>query len=173
LAEDDALRVNVLRSLETALEILAHLEASLARAGFAAGIEAYQAMTHVLLGQRLWSAGRGDPELNSRFDAVAARADAVLEMLAPYTEVMLKLRALQVIEGAVAAPQACTATQPEELVLAALRERPLGDSLTNLRTRTGLGTRELKTILAALAEKGEVAARMAGGRTLYSLLGRS
>ena len=89
---------NVASTLATAKEVLTHLESSLKRAGFDEGATAYKSMCDVLLGQRLWSLSRADEKLRNQFKEVSEKAATIHKILAPYTETMLKLTAVNSIE---------------------------------------------------------------------------
>jgi hypothetical protein len=164
---DDATRLaaQVHETLGTAIEVLGHLERSLERAGFGAGAAAYQSMSQVLIGQRLWAQSTpAGAALQPRFAEVAAHARAIHALLAPYADAMLRLGALV---PAADEPAPAPADEPRARVLHALRAGPA--SLSALKSQLGLGGAELKPLLDALCAAGTITHRRTSGRDIYTL----
>jgi hypothetical protein len=152
---------NVRRSTETAVNVVQHLEQSLARGGFAAGLAAYGQMTETLAGQRFWSLDKSDGEIERNFRDLTAAAARVHAMLAPYVRMMERLGALAGVTQGPASdhpgspPVKSDGLTPDQrTVVGELRAAPEPLTISGLRTRTGLGTRHLRELLQELEAKG-------------------
>ncbi len=157
-----ALIDNVRSSLKTAVDVLDHFERALLRGGFAEGIGAYRAMSRTLIGQRLWSQQlEGDP-LRKEFSDLSARAKKVLQMLAPYAEVMRNLGAMEAL-----GLDAAELNSDETKILEFLRvqREPVGE--TKLRQGVGLDGARVRRILGKLTKQALVKKYKRGNRTLY------
>jgi hypothetical protein len=171
VSDTEALKQNVELTLRKAEEVLIALEETLTHAGFPAGVDAYRSMADILLGQKLWSAPLRDARLEALFDGIARRAGALVAILAPYTEIMLKLQALAgtQLTAPMAPSQKPTPATPADRIRAALRGISRSQSVTALAEATALPVSEVRKLLGELVESGDVRARTAGGRTVYAL----
>lgn len=162
----DSLQGNVRQTLATALKVLAHLEQSLCRAGFAEGREAYRKMADTVVGQCLWLNSAGC-EVPSELAQIAERARAVHALLNPYADAMLRLGAL--CDALPGKPAAEPPPEPPDPVLDLLSQarRPL--SLTALRAELGGDRKQLLARLEALEQSGRITRRNAGGRETFGL----
>lgn len=163
--DERELLANVGRTLDTAIQVLTHLEQTLVRAGFARGAGAYRSMCDVLLGQRLWSLSRADDRLRHSFKDVAAHAAAVHRILHPYTETMQRLSALSAFEcellsGAGVADQ-------DRAVVRILELGGDGLSFTSLADSVSLQEDVLRVALDRLISSGRVVAKRKRGRVYY------
>ena len=162
----ESLAANIAASLRTADEVLAHLETSLRRGGFAEGLTAYRKLCDTLINQRLWSATEApSAELDVLFAAIGARARAVYGLLSPYTELMRRLAAIDAALE-VAQPQAAPPPSQDPIIDALASGET---SFTALRSRIQTARVELQARLDLLEKEGRVISRMASGRRLYRL----
>lgn len=181
-----ALKANIAETLDKAMGILQQLEDSLTHSGFATGAAAYGAMCQILLGQRMWVLANQFDDLEPRFRCVADRARAVHALLAPYTDIMMRLGSMtEALDAALAADgvsegkvvdfePAPTFEKPErpitEAVLDSIRaENGSPISFTALKAKLGIATVELRSILNELTSLGAITHKRASGRDVYTL----
>ena len=166
---------NVRKATGTAVTVLRHMEQSLRRAGFGTGVSAYEQLAETLAGQRMWALGKGDAEIERNFAELSASAVGVRLLLAPYLRVMDRIGALGALGesspvATVEEPPADTSRSPEQARVAqalAAASRPL--TLSALRERSGLGSRELRRILDEMEQAGVVARAGPAERPRFTL----
>lgn len=88
-------RPNVEQSLDAVEKALSHFSASLDRAGFRTGADAYRQMADIVLGQWLWIESAGERDLEPRYLRIAALSESVADQLTPYLDTMRRLTALR------------------------------------------------------------------------------
>ena len=162
---------NVRKSVRTAVDVLTHLERSLERGGFAEGAATYNSMCNTLLGQRLWSRGFENPEIDAAFGELSRLAARIHATLAPYTQMMVRLGALSADDvdlGLTRAPE--EAVDPDERrLLEVLHEAGKPISFTRLRTRTGLPRASLEKLLTHLVDAGVASEVRVSSRRMITL----
>jgi hypothetical protein len=166
---------NVKTTAQTTCEVLDQFEISLRRGGFDAGADSYLKLAKMLASQRLWSRNQPQDPAGPDFRAVAERASRVLGLLEPFVASMRLLSGLETVtdsglgeKSAAHGPQALV-TELEAAICDVLSEAKRPMSETSLRTRLGVGRRELKVTLEGLASQGRIEQRRQGARVLFSL----
>jgi hypothetical protein len=158
-------RENVEASLDAVERALAHLAESLDRAGFVAGASAYQQMSDVVLGQRVWAESEGLHDLRPRFYAVASLAGRIHDALDPYVVVMRRLRLLEMLEADVVSEDAPPSLA--DAIVRALRASADGLTATALGRAVGVPSSAVKDEIVALVAEGVVERRGTSSRPRY------
>lgn len=152
-------------SLDAVEQALRHFSASLDRAGFAQGADAYRQMADVVVGQWLWAEENGGRDLRPRFLRIAELAGVVADQLRPYVAAMDQVRG---IRGLAAEAWPVAPDSLSERILAALVDAPVGLTATELRASTGGSTLATRRALGELVGGGLVASS-GGSRARYRL----
>lgn len=156
----DELMANVRQTTATALDVLRHMESAIHRSGFSAGVGAYEQLAATLGGQRAWTLDKPDGEVDRQFAELAQCSARIRSMLIPYVRIMEQLTALGAVRDAFPSPPvACapsTLAEDERPVFEVLRSEERAMTLSSLREETKLGSRQLRSLLARLEEKGLV-----------------
>ena len=167
---ENELLLNVKRSTQNALEALKEFEKSLIRGRLAEGLPAYETMCNTLVGQRIWSLDKKDPDLNTRFNELAVTAQNIIKILQPYVSNFEKLAQFigdeqtigQTLES-LSAPES-EDNHNELKIKKILKNRKKNCSLTKLRSEIRLRKDELQKVLDKLVASGEIAVIESGGR---------
>ncbi len=161
-------RNNVNQSLDSVELALRHFATSLEKAGFQKGAAAYQKMAAVVVGQRLWANSEGIDEFDDRFRRVAALAEDIRSNLAPYVEVMEKLR---VIAELVDTPVLIASEPVSARILAVLKDANRPMSQTAIRSAVGDNVSMIRRELSKLVKRGVVEKTGSSSRPAYALAG--
>lgn len=172
LSPDEELLANVRETTATALDVLRHMESAIHRSGFSAGLAAYEQLAVTLAGQRTWTLDKPDPQIDRQFAELAMCSARIRGLLVPYVRLMEKLSALGAVRDAFAPPVEVHTSPPldedERPVFEVLRAAERAMTLSSLREETRLGSRQLRSLLVRLEEKGLVKRERSGERPRFA-----
>jgi len=159
-------RANVEHSLDAVEQALTHFAASLERAGFGAGADAYRQMAHVVVGQWLWVENANERDIEPRYLRIAELAETVAAQLTPYVEAMQQLRS---IRGLVEERWGVDPDSTSGRIVAALTSSRRPMSLTQSTSVTREPFAEVKRALLDLTDRGLVRKTVIGSRVKFTL----
>lgn len=160
---------NIAKSLDATEQALGHLATQLENGGFQEGAGAYARMAEVIVAQALTLRDADHHDLNADLRRIRALAQRVHAQLHPYTAAMERLLSLQEI---VPSPHAeIPADTLGGRIVEVLEQSAKPSTFSALRTVLGSGTRETRTELDALIERGVVLESGSKSRPVYALAG--
>lgn len=189
---------NVAGTVGKGQTVLAHLEESLIRGGFRESGPQYVEMAKLLINQWLWIQSNAATELRADFEALAERARTTNAILLPISQALQQIAAISELQKerdkstpSRPWPDSCGAPEdalrkaavaetgasdslrradslPSEIV-ALLRTRPRGTSLTWLVAVMKRPKKEVHAALTELLDREIVVCRRSSGRKLFVL----
>lgn len=167
-------------SLDAACQALTHLCRGLESAAFAEAADAYDHMVNVILAQRIVTSSELHPELEERFETIAATAAEIRTLLSPWIPMMDRLVAMRSstyeVSSAMGAAFAVVAdVEPTDdqggetvaarsAILAWLRSHPGAQPLSRISASLALPSEAIDVALGELAARGTVRERTSGRR---------